>query len=286
MQRVLVAGASGALGREVVRALKDRGAWVRALSRSAARAKTLDADEVAIGDAVKDASLAGACDGADTVFSCLGQSVGTDFSNRAPGYHAVDYVGNRNLLDAARAARVRRFVYVSVFGAERLPGVAYMRAHADVADAVRASGLEHAIIQPTGFFSAYAAFFAMARSGRAVVFGDGRARTNAIHDADLAQVCASAIAGDERGDIPAGGPDVHTRREVVELAFAALGKKPRITRLPGWAPGAMGRVARPIAPRIGELLAFLGAVSAGDFVAPTRGTRRLADYYRELARGA
>jgi hypothetical protein len=44
----------------------------------------------------------------------------------------------------------------------------------------------------------------------------------------------------------------------------------------------MGRLLRPLAPRLGELASFLGVVSAGDFVAPAYGSRRLADYYREL----
>lgn len=283
MQRILVAGATGELGRHVVAALKARGCWVRALSRSRERAMQLGADDVAIGDATQAGSLAGACAGVERVFSCLGQSVGTAMSNRGPGYHAVDYVANHNLLGAARQAGVKRFVYVSVLGADAYSGVAYLKAHADVAAELRRSGLSYAVIQPTGFFSAYAAFFDMARQGRGVLFGDGKARTNPIHDADLADVCAGAVLADTDEDIQAGGPDIHSRREVLELAFAALGRPPRIVAAPAWAPGAIGAVARPFAPRIGELMAFLGAVSSADFVAPVRGQRRLADYFRELA---
>lgn len=285
MQRVLVAGATGELGRHVVAALKGRGCWVRVLSRSRGRAAALGADDVAIGDATKAEGLSGVCAGVERVFSCLGQSVGTDFSNRGPGYHAVDYVANHNLLEAARQAGVRRFVYVSVLGADAHPGIAYLRAHADVAAELRRSGLGYAVIQPTGFFSAYAAFFDMARQGRGVVFGDGSARTNPIHDADLAEVCAGAVLSDTDDEVAAGGPDIHSRREVLELAFAALGRPPRIVSAPAWVPGAMGAVARPFAPRVGELMAFLGAVSGADFVAPVRGARRLADYFRELAAG-
>jgi uncharacterized protein YbjT (DUF2867 family) len=285
MQRVLVAGATGELGRFVVKALQARGCWVRALSRSAERAASLGANEVAIGDATRPEQLAQACAGIERVFSCLGQSVGADMANRGPGYHAVDYVGNHNLLVAAKQAGVERFAYVSVFKAEAFPRVAYMRAHADVAAELRASGLSYAIIQPTGFFSAFGAFFEMARRGSAVVFGSGNARTNPIDDRDLASLCCDATLADERGELAAGGPDVLTRREVIELAFAALGKPPRIMSAPAWAPFAIGAIARPLAPRIGELMAFFGAVGGQDLVAPTRGQRRLADYYAALARG-
>jgi hypothetical protein len=103
------------------------------------------------------------------VFSCLGQSVALDLSNRSPGYVAVDYVANHNLIAAATAARVRRFVYVSVLRAEAYPQVPYFRAHADVAAELRRSGLAYAVIQPTGFFSAYSAFLEMAPQGQQVM---------------------------------------------------------------------------------------------------------------------
>lgn len=281
MQRILVAGATGELGREVVRALRARGCRVRALSRSRERALALGADEIAVGDATRPASLAGVCDGVERVFSCLGQSVGVDLRNRGPGYHAVDYVANHHLIAAAKGSGVRRLVYVSVFRAEAYPRVAYFKAHADVAAELRRSGLSYAVIQPTGFFSAYGAFLAIARQGRGAVFGSGQARTNPIHDLDLAALCADATLSDEDGDLPAGGPEVHTRRELLELAFAALGRPPRIVSAPGWAPGAVGALVRPFAPRLGELMTFLGTVSADDFVAPVRGARRLADYFEE-----
>jgi uncharacterized protein YbjT (DUF2867 family) len=91
------------------------------------------------------------------------------------------------------------------------------------------------------------------------------------------------VSATTSGDIPIGGPEVLTRRQIVELAFAACGRPPRISRAPAWAPGLIGGLIRPFAPRLGELASFLGVVSAGDFVAPAYGARRLGDFYRELA---
>lgn len=283
MQRVLVAGATGELGREVVRALQARRCWVRVLSRSQERARALQPDDIVVGDATQPATLAGACAGVERVFSCLGQSVAADLRNRGPGYRAVDYLANHHLLAAAKAAGVSRFVYVSVLRAEDYPRQAYFKAHADVAAELRRSGLSYAVVQPTGFFSAYRAFLEMARQGRGVVFGDGRARTNPIHDADLAVICADATLSDEDGDLPAGGPEVHSRREVIELGFAALGRPPRIAAAPSWTPRLVGGLVQPFAPRLGELMDFLGVVSAEDFIAPARGRRTLADYFAQLA---
>lgn len=283
MQRILVAGATSVLGRTVVAALRQQGKWVRVLSRSATRAAEVAADDHAVGDALDRAQIAQCCDGIDAVFSCLGQSVGADLRNRGPGYMAVDYPANMNLLDIAQRAGVQRFVYVSAFGAEQYPAVAYFRAHADVAREIRASGLSYAIMQPTGFFSAFRAFFDMAVAGQSAMFGSGTARTNPIHDADLADVCVETLLTTENGDIPVGGPQIYTRREVLELAFGALNKPVRITRMPAWMPGVMGSLIRPFAPRIGELAQFLGVVSAEESIAPVRGSRELAAYFAECA---
>jgi uncharacterized protein YbjT (DUF2867 family) len=281
--RILVAGATGELGRHVVRGLQERGHWVRVLSRSPERAARAGPDDIVVADATKAEQLVGICDSIDRVFSCLGQSVGADMSNRGPGYHAIDYVANHNLLLAAKQAGVQRMAYVSVFGTERYPNIAYFRAHADVAAELQASGLGYGIIQPTGFFSAYKSFFDLAKSGRAFIFDDGTARTNPIHDQDLAQVCVDATLSDENRSYPVGGPEVHSRREVAELAFAALGKPAQISSAPAWATKVVGGLAKPFAPRIAELMFFLGVVSTADFIAPTHGTRTLREYYAALA---
>jgi uncharacterized protein YbjT (DUF2867 family) len=200
-----------------------------------------------------------------------------------PGYHAVDYRGILNLLDAARDEGVRRIVYVSVFAPPGFRGGPYVEAHLDAAEAVRQSGLEHAILQPTGFFSTFDAFLPLARLGVMPEIGDGTARTNPIHERDLAVVVVGAVEG-EGGDLPVGGPDVLTRREIAEAAFAAVGKRPRFLRT----PDAMLRLNRQLVGvvdrRLAELMAFLDAVSRVDAIAPRSGSLRLADYLAEQAR--
>ncbi len=285
MEMVLVAGANGVLGRHVLTALRAHGYRVRALTRSAAHGQVLGnlADEVVVGDATRPETLTHVYRGATLLFSCLGQSVNLDMNNRGPGYHAIDYVGNHNLIAGAKAAGIRRFGYVSVYGAERFPQLAYMKAHADVAAELRASGLNYAIVCPTGFFSAFDPILAMAQSGRASLIGDGIARSNPIHDADLAEVCVQALLANDNQIVDVGGPETLSRRQIVELAFAAVRKPVQIIGMPTWAAGAMSAVAAPFAPRIAELMAFAAAMFTTDIIAPAHGNRRLADYFAELA---
>ncbi|MBS1828279.1 MAG: SDR family oxidoreductase [Acidobacteria bacterium] len=283
MERVLVAGATGALGRHVLHTLNQRGYYTRALCRNDARARSIAAHDIFIADALKD-NLAPALDNIDVVFSCLGQTVAANFSIRAPGYLDVDVPANRNLLDAARNANIRRFVYVSVLHADKHPGVPYMHAHALVAKAIRESGLSYAIIEPTGFFSAFYAFLDMVRKNQAMVFGDGHARTNPIHDADLAEICADALAERNNITIEAGGPTIYSRLDVIELARSIARKNVTIRKAPLWVPFLMGKLAKWHAPRIADLMGFVHLISREDFIAPRRGRRELADFYRnELA---
>ncbi|PWU01586.1 MAG: NAD-dependent dehydratase [Terriglobia bacterium] len=118
MKPVLVTGVSGFLGWHVARALRERGFPVRGLVRGGSRVPDLDIECVA-GDLREPASLARAAEGASDVFH-----VAADYrlwaKDPAELYRSnVD--GTRNLIEAARAAGVRRMVYTSTVGCIGIP---------------------------------------------------------------------------------------------------------------------------------------------------------------------
>jgi uncharacterized protein YbjT (DUF2867 family) len=284
---VLIAGASGALGTETARQLAARGWRVRALARDPARLApdVRGGAEVVVGDARDAAVVARAVAGVDAVFSCLGAPVLPALGLGWRGFGAVDWPLNRGLVDAARAAGVARFAYVSVFHTPALRRLAYVDAHERVVGHLRASGLPHAVIRPTGFFSALAAYVDLARKGPLPELGGGAARTNPIADADLAAVCADAVAADAPAlELDVGGPEVLSRRAIAELAFAALGRPPRVRRLPVAPLRVAMTLARPFHPRISQFFAFVAAISTQDVIAPAHGARRLADAFEARAR--
>ncbi len=278
---VLIAGASGALGRRVARLLHDGGWRVRALARDPARL-------VPLGDCVDEAARFGdgldaAVAGADVVFSCLGASVLPGLGAGWRGFRGVDLPINRALVDAAARARVARFTYVSCHHTPELRRLAYVAAHEGVVDALRASSLDWSVVRPTGFFSAIgAAFVDMAKRGVIPAFGRPDARTNPIHDDDLAAVCVEAIGGNDQ-EIAVGGPEVVTRRQMGELAFAAVGKPARFVRVPAFLMGLGAFLLRPFHPRNADLFEFFGKISQIDLIAPARGSLRLAPYIEERA---
>lgn len=282
-EKVLLAGATGRLGRHVRSELESRVYKVRALVRDPCNLAGEDIEVLGC-DARNAESVRGACDGVASVISALGASLALQYTPPKAGYKDVDLGANLNLLAEAKRAGVRRFVYVSLYGAESLRGFGYVDAHEEFVEALAASGIECAVVRPTGFFYVFEEVFKMARRGRALLVGSGEARTNPIHEADVARACVEALESDVN-ELNVGGPEVYTRREVALLAFEALGKKPKLTSLP---PGFMRSLIKPMKVfdrRLYDLLDFGAAVSTTDVVAPAYGTRNLREHFRRLASG-
>jgi uncharacterized protein YbjT (DUF2867 family) len=158
-----------------------------------------------------------------------------------------------------------------------------MRAHEDVVSAIRASGLSYTILRPTGVFTALAPYVGFARKGFVPLIGDGSAKTNPIHPADVA---AAAIENLHEGpeSVSLGGPEVLTRRGIAEIAAFATGKQPHYLSAPLWVARLQSRVIGVFDRRMGELIEFAAAVATNDCVAPAHGTQRLLDYFTHLAK--
>ena len=281
-RRVLVAGATGYLGGEVVKAMHRAGYWVRALARDERRLAVREAcDEVFVGEATRPATLIGAMDGVDVVFS----SIGVRSLARRPTIWDVDCQANLNLVELAERSGVRDFAFSSVFRGDELRSeMAVGDARERVVDALRASSMRRTVIRPNGFFNDMADYFAMARKGRVWLIGDGSARFNPIHGADIADIVVEELARDTPAGVEraVGGPDVFSFREVGKLAFDALGQRPRFGSVPEWLLRPAAALARPFNQNAAAFISMFGALSTGA-VAPSVGTHHLADFFAELA---
>jgi uncharacterized protein YbjT (DUF2867 family) len=151
---VLVAGATGQTGRQVVAQLQEQGYGVRALVRDAASAvEKLGADVPLIVADVRDPeSLVPAFDGVTLVISSIGAS--EKEGPNSPEF--VDYGGNNNLVDAAVKAKVRQFVLVSSMGVTHEDNM-LNRIFGNVLiwklkgeDYLRDSGIPYTIVRPGG----------------------------------------------------------------------------------------------------------------------------------------
>ena len=281
---VLVAGATGALGRHVCELAAEAGFRVRALGRDAASLKQVSgAHERIVADALVPRELDGVMDDVTHVFSCLGASVlPTPGSGRA-SYRHVDTPANCNLVDAARDAGVDKFVYVSVGVPDTLGDLEYVSAHEKVVEHLRSSGMAYAVLRPTGFFSAFASVFEMASKGPLPGMGDPEAKTNPIDDAELAAFGVRALTEDV-GERKLGGPEILSRQQIGELAFAALGKSARFRHMPAWVVRSVATLVRPFNARMADITRFYLAASSHDCVAPAHGERKIGAYFEQLAR--
>jgi len=279
MKRVLVAGATGYLGGFVAQELKARGHFVRALARSPEKLERIQGclDETVEAEVTRADTLGDVCCGIDVVFS----SVGITRQRDGMTFRDVDYQGNKNLLEAALRAGVKKFVYVSVLNGRSLRHLDIVKAHEDFVDELRASGIEYAVMRPPGYFSDMGEVLEMARRGRVWLIGSGRRRVNPIHGADLAVACADAIEG-ARGDIEVGGPEAMTWEEVAALAFGVLGKPVKVTRIPERLTWWLVRLVRLFSRHQGELLAFFTTMATTDVVAPASGSYTLEAHFRQL----
>ena len=287
-EKVLVAGASGYLGRYAVHEFKKRGYFVRALVRNpeklASEGPNLEpaiADtvhEVYTGDATDPSTLKGACKDVDIVFSCMGLTK----PQRDVTSEQIDHLGNKTLLEDALSHGVKKFIYVSVFNAEKMMDVDVVQAHERFVQDLQASGISFTVIRPTGFFSDMGMFFSMARSGHMFLLGDGTNHVNPIHGADLAKVCVDAAKGSEK-EICIGGPDIYTFNETITMAFEVLGKKPWVTHIPMWIGDVTLFITGFLNKPLASVMSFAVSVSRIDNVAPVTGTRLLKEFYRELA---
>jgi len=288
MQRVLVAGSTGYLGRFVVREFKEQGYWVRALARNPEKLEQTGpflepaviekVDEVFVGEVARPETLYGLCDSIDIVFSSIGITRQKDKLT----YQDVDYQGNKNILDVALEKHVKKFIYVSVFNAYLYGYLEIVKAHEDFVRDLQSSGLDYTVIRPTGYFSDMSEFLKMAKSGWVYLIGNGGNKINPIHGADLAVLCVDAITSREY-EISAGGPIIYSSQEIAELALSTLGKTPKIIRVPLWLAQAAVKAVRPFNKQMSDLFDFFIAAGQGDGVAPVTGSHTLSSYYQELA---
>lgn len=235
----LVAGATGSLGGRIVRTLLEGGGRVRALARNlggAAAALETAGAEVMLGDLTDPASLRQACRGVDVVISTASATRRTDDTPEN-----VDMRGTINLVDAAREAGVRRFVFVSTLGAVPDSPVPAFRAKAAAEAHLKESGLSYVILQPDAFMDVWFGMLIEApiASGAPVTLvGESTGRHSFIAEADVAQFAAGAARRGEPSNltIPLGGPEAITFRDAAKAYEAALGRPLTIRSVPPGAP--------------------------------------------------
>jgi uncharacterized protein YbjT (DUF2867 family) len=250
---ILIAGGTGRLGTVLVTRLAGRGLAVRVLTRDPARADHLAAlgTEIVTGDVRDPARLALAVRGANVVVSAIQGFTGPRGTSPA----TIDYQGNVNLIDAARAAAAQ-LVLMSVVGAAADSPLELFRMKHAAEQHLLAGDGDWTIVRATAFLELWTDVLGKtaARSGRPVVFGHGDNPINFVSVTDVASLLEQAVTDPAtRGRIlEIGGPDNLTFNQLAAAIQQAAGRTAAPRNVPPAVLWLMARSAGYLRPELGR----------------------------------
>jgi uncharacterized protein YbjT (DUF2867 family) len=269
---VVVVGATGMLGRQVVDALLSRGKRVRALVRPAsdATALTKAGVEIARGDMMEPASLLRVMDGADAVITTA-----AGYTRHSKGDTAmIDTVGNRNLIDVASQTGVRRFVLTSILTSDQTPEVPHFWNKKLAEDRLEEKGVPFVSLRPGAFLDSIIQMggdsFA---KGRVMWFGSTTIPLTFVLTEDVADYLADAlyVPGVDGQRIDIGWDRPVSIQEVAQVAGRLLGREIRVRSLPAGVINTISTVVGKVSPTVNDMGAMLRWFQTGQYVAdPTR----------------
>tara|TARA_R110002073_G_scaffold9299_3_gene47908 strand:+ start:13 stop:873 length:861 start_codon:yes stop_codon:yes gene_type:complete len=279
---ILLAGATGYLGKYLLKELLEKKNQVIAIVRNPDKLQNSNENylEIKQAEVTKPETLRDICKGINTVISTVGITKQKDGLT----YMDVDYRANMNLLEEAKKSGVAQFVYVSAINGDKHRDLKIFEAKEKFVAALKSSGLNYTIVRPNGFFSDMGHFLQIAKSGRVFLFGSGNQKFNPIHGADLARAIVD-ILDDDNKELTIGGPDVLSLNDIAKLALTALNKPIKIVHLPDWSRKLSIWCLKSFTSvkTYGPIEFFL-TLMAEDNIAPTYGHEHLKDFYIEEAK--
>lgn len=239
--RVAVIGASGFIGRYVVKRLAKRGVIVTAIMRDAEDGAFLqtmgDIGQIArVSANINDPeALTPALERQDAVINL----VGILHESRRATFDSIHHQGAARAARIAKAAGVPRFVHVSALGADPASPSAYARSKAQGEEAVRAAFPDSVLLRPSVVFGPEDDFFnrfaQMARFSPVLpLIGGGHTRFQPVYVGDVADAAIRALdLRDAAGKTyELGGPRIYTFREVLETVLRQTKRKRRLVNIP------------------------------------------------------
>ena len=237
MHTVFVTGATGFVGHAVLQRLCTLGHVVRCLVRrgSEGHLRGLGAIARIEGDVLARPGLEEGMAGCDAVIHLVGIIREHPAANVT--FERVHVEGTRNVLEAARAAGVRRYVHMSALGTRRGAASRYHQTKWAAEEAVRASGLAWTIFRPSIIYGRGDGLVTMLASmvrrlPLVPVIGSGRQRIQPIPVEQVAAGFAGALEQPAtiKQTYEVGGPEAVTMLELLDLIGRALGRR-RVRRV-------------------------------------------------------
>lgn len=283
MMRVLVTGATGNAGSQVVQELRERGVPIRAFVREPKRALAIlgDGIELAVGDFAEPDSIARAMEGVQAVLL-------------SSANHPRQAEYEMNVVDAAVAAGVRRIVKLSTIGARAGSPLEFFDWHGRSEEYLRASGLPATILQSSFYMSNLLASADVIRQTGKLLAPAGGAHIAMVDPRDVGAVAAVVLTeeGHDGDAYLLSGPEAVTYDDVARELSAATGREIEFVNVPDEAmrqamlkQGAPDWMARNLVILFGMLRDGVSAKVTGTVRALTgHAPRTVAGFARDHAR--
>lgn len=225
----LVTGATGGIGRRVVRLLREREMQVRAFVRLTSRYSELEhrGASIFIGDLRQEKDIHKACRGVQYIISTHA-SDGDALE--------LDYRANIELIDCAKDSLVQHFVFISVLGAERgYEDAPVFKAKRAVERYLEASGLNYTILRPSGLASNLLPLAERFReTGIYLLIGDPKNRSSIVSTDDLARMVVDSFRFEAARNqiLPVGGPEILLREDIPRIFGKIFNTEPVVINSP------------------------------------------------------
>ncbi|MCH7618037.1 MAG: NAD(P)H-binding protein [Chloroflexi bacterium] len=234
MTRILVTGGAGGLGSELVPRLRAAGHDVRIGSSRRQPDDLASGLEWAQGDLLSGEGLAESVAGIETIVHCASSPFKKTWE--------TDVGGTKRLLEAAKAAGVGHFYFISIVGVDRMT-LPYYKAKYAAEKAIEASGIPFTILRATQFHTLLDAFMRQRFKRGPFLFLPGAAKFQLIDTSEVVARMAETVEKGPSGRLPdIGGPEVLTGAEIAKPWLKVSGV--RVIRVPVPALGPIGQLAK------------------------------------------
>lgn len=212
---VLVTGATGTVGKEVIKGLLNTDARIRAAVHTKDIADNEFRVEKVIMDYQHPSSVLAAMQGVDTVFLL------TPFTNNMVELTKI-------MTEAAKKAKVSYIVKLSVLGAEVLPGITLSRWHAESEYMIQSTGIAYAFLRPNTFMQNFTNYMSGTIKDQGKFYvpaGDGK--VSFVDVRDIGSVAAKVLTNREfeRGAYSITGREAITYAQAADIISKVIGKK-------------------------------------------------------------